>query len=173
MKKMQPKKGFTLIETVVYIGLFGIMCTGIFVSMYPLFMSAERLSSNILIESETAFILAKIEYALSNGITSPSGIISSPDSGSSGSILTITNGSQLYEFKVDTSGTFCAAPVACTILTLAVGSNDPLPLHSQRVHIENFVVTHTAPSATALRSLAISFTSNGVAVGPIRYYIHF
>ena len=173
MKKLQLEKGFTLIETIIYIGLFGIMCTGIFVSMYPLFTSAQRLTSNILIDSETAFILAKIEYALYNGITSPSATISSPSLGSSGSMLTITNGTQLYQFKADASGTFCTAPIACKMLTLALGSNNSFPLNSQRVHIENFVVTHNAPSATALRSLDISFTTNGVAVGPIRYYIHF
>ena len=103
MKKLQLEKGFTLIETIIYIGLFGIMCTGIFVSMYPLFTSAQRLTSNILIDSETAFILAKIEYALYNGITSPSATISSPSLGSSGSMLTITNGTQLYQFKADAS----------------------------------------------------------------------
>jgi len=167
------KKGFTLIETIIYIGLFGIMCTGIFASMYPLFTSAQRLTTNILIDSETTFILSKIEYALSNGITSPTGTITSPSAGTTGSTLTITNISQLYKFKVDTLGTFCTVPVSCKVLTLALGSNGAIPLNSQRVNIENFSVTHNAPSVNALRSLDISFTANGVAVGPIRYYLRF
>jgi len=166
--------GFTLLETVIYIGLFSLMFTGIFVSIYPLFSSADRLTKNIAVEGESAFILAKINYALSSTITSSSGTITTPSAGNTANELVIKYGGvEKYHFALDTSNTYCTSPLVCTMLTVSKNGGTALPLNAQRVKIENFSVTHVAPANGEPRYLDVKFTAGGVPVGPIRYYVHF
>jgi type II secretory pathway pseudopilin PulG len=167
-------RGFTLLETIIYIGLFGIIFSGIFVSIYPLFTGAERLTRNIVIEGETAFILAKLHHALSDSITSPDGVVTTPAEGASADELVIEyGGNERYAFALDDSNAFCSAPLICKMLTLSIDGNAELPLNAQRVQIKNFSVAHTAPTGGAPRYLDVSFTANGVDVGPVRYYLRF
>ena len=51
--------GFTLLETIIYIGLFGLIFSGILTSIYPILTGADRLTEDILINSEKEFIFAK------------------------------------------------------------------------------------------------------------------
>ncbi len=165
-------RGFTLLETIIYIGLFGIMMSGIFVSIYPLLTGAERLTRGIVTEGEAAFILAKIEHALSDTITSTDGIISTPTEGTHADELRITyDGTDQYRFQIDTSNTFCSPPRVCSMLTLSQDGGDPLPLNAERVSIENFSVTHTIEGS--LRYVDVTFTANGEVIGPVRYYLRF
>jgi type II secretory pathway pseudopilin PulG len=167
-------RGFTLMETIVYIGLFGIMFTGIFVSTYPLFTSAERLTQNIAIEGESAFILSKIRYVLSHAVTSSAVTVTSPSPNTSADTLVIEDaGGELFHFALDTSLAFCTPLYTCTMLTLSEDEGDALPLNAQRVRIENFTVYHGAPSGGAPRYLDVSFEANDVLIGPVRYYLHF
>lgn len=175
MRAFPNHRGFTLVETVLYIGLFGILFSGIFISIYPLFTNAERLTRASTIESESAFILAKIRYILSNTITSSEGIVVTPNSGNTAHELLITNVSENKKFHVseDVSGTFCTPPLACTMLILGENNADSLPLNAQRMRIKNFTVTHQVPHDGISRYLDISFEIEGVVIGPIRYYLHF
>ncbi|OHA27354.1 MAG: hypothetical protein A3C06_04185 [Candidatus Taylorbacteria bacterium RIFCSPHIGHO2_02_FULL_46_13] len=60
------QKGFTLIETLIYIALFGIILTGVITSAYPLITGAEKLSQRVTEEGEAAFVFHKIGWALSS-----------------------------------------------------------------------------------------------------------
>lgn len=167
-------RGFTLIETIIYVALFGIMFTGIFVSVYPLFTNAERLSRNIATQSESVFILAKINYAIKDTLTSPKGEVMTPSEGSTAHTLTLAyDGVETYAFTLDTSNAFCSPPHVCSMLMMSRDVSAPLPLHAERVSIENFSVTHYAPTGDSLRMLEVSFTANGTPIGPVRYYLHF
>ncbi len=175
-QKMQTatNKGFTLIETIVYIGLFSLIFTGIFVSIYPIFTGAERLTRNIAGEGETVFVLAKIEYALGNVIVDDLGIITSPAEGTTANTLTLAyNGTERFSFAENNTNTFCTAPLLCHTLTESTDSGDDLPLNTQRVSIQNFSVNHVAPTSNSSRYIDVSFTVNDSPVGPIRYYVHF
>jgi type II secretory pathway pseudopilin PulG len=174
--------GFTLIETIIYIGLFSLIFSGIFVSIFPIFFGAERMSRNIAIAGESAFLLAKIEYTLSQTITSEAGGIISPVAGASaGTELVIgtdtdNNGTlddEKFRFVGDNSNAFCTAPLICKMLTLSENGATALPLNATRVHVENFSVTHVAPAGGEPRYLDISFTAGSEVIGPIRYYLHF
>jgi hypothetical protein len=167
--------GFTLIETILYIGLFTIIFFGICISIYPFFTNIEHLTRKSTIESETAFILAKIQYILSYTITSSDGIVVTPTEGNTAHELLITHvpENKLFYLGEDISGTFCTPPLACKMLVLGEQNINPLPLNTQRVHVENFTVTHHAPDAYTPRYLDISFEIEHVSVGPIRYYLHF
>ena len=163
--------GFTLIETIIYIGLFALIFSGIFVSIYPIFTGAERLTKNVATEGETAFILSKIDNALSSIITDSNGTITTPG----GNQLVLSyNGTEKFRFAGSTSSTYCVTPLVCKLITIEKDhSGDAVPLNAQRVQFENLSVTQTAPTGGASRYIDISFTANGKAVGPIRYYLHF
>jgi hypothetical protein len=174
MKHVINTRGFTLIETIIYIGLFSLIFSGIFVSIYPLFTGAQRLTQNIAIESESAFILSKIDYALSNTIIDPNGIIVSPPEGETASELIIQYaGTQRFRFAGNETNEFCSPPLLCNTLTLAKEDGGALPLNAQRVSIDNFTVTHVAKSGSARRYIDVTFTANDEPIGPVRYYLNF
>ncbi len=177
MEKMPHNKtvyGFTLLETIIYVGLFSLIFTGILVSVFPLMTGAERLSRNVATESEAAFILAKIDHALSDSINSVNGQVTSPAAGTTGSTLTLTNaGIEVYRFETTTTSSYCSVPLICRVLTLSKASGDAIPLNAQRVQVKDFSVTHVGPTGGKPRYLDISFTVNGTPVGPVRYYLHF
>src|SRR3990167_6326959 len=77
-------KGFTLLETLIYIALLGMLLTGVLLTAYPLFTGAERITKNVTAEGEAAFILRKISWALSSAAS-----VSTPSAGSSGATLTV------------------------------------------------------------------------------------
>lgn len=177
-----PNAGFTLLETIIYIGLFSLIFSGIFVSIYPIFFGAERMTRNIAIEGESAFILAKIDYALSQTITSEAGGIISPAAGALASTELVighdtdSNGTfddERFRFVGDNSNAFCTAPLVCKMLTVSKNRAAALPLNATRVHVENFSVRHVASTGGEPRYLDVSFTAGGHLIGPVRYYLHF
>jgi type II secretory pathway pseudopilin PulG len=166
--------GFTLIETIIYIALFSIIFVGIFVSVFPIFTSAERLTKNIVTEGESAFVLSKINYALQNTIIDSTGVVTAPAAGTSGNTLVLSyNGSEKYRFVMDTSGTFCAAPLLCQMLTISEAGGAGAPLNASRVNITDFNISHVAPTGNTPRFLDVTFKANGVPIGPVRYYLNF
>lgn len=59
------RKGFTLIETVIYLALFGIIMGGVGVVAYAVIEGAGRGQSRIVMQEEAGFLLGKINWALS------------------------------------------------------------------------------------------------------------
>lgn len=57
-------KGFTLIEVVIYIGLFAIMIGGVLVSIFQIIQSSTKNDTNTLIKEEINFALKKINWFL-------------------------------------------------------------------------------------------------------------
>jgi type II secretory pathway pseudopilin PulG len=167
--------GFTLIETIIYIGLFGIVFSGIFVSMYPLFTGAARLTNNVAAEGEAAFITAKINYLLRAGVTNSHSRITTPAEGTTGNELIITqDGAEMFRLTETFSSEYCVAPLLCHVLTLEENeSGTALPLNTQRISVDHLKITHFAPSDGTPRHIDVSFTANGIPFGPIRYYLHF
>jgi prepilin-type N-terminal cleavage/methylation domain-containing protein len=58
------KRGFTLLETLIYIALFGVLMTGALVTVYELLQSFEYNRTDISIQEEGMFIQRKIHWAL-------------------------------------------------------------------------------------------------------------
>lgn len=174
MRANHKISGFTLIETILYIGLFSLIFTGLFISVYPIFTGAERMTRNIAGEGETAFVLSKIDYAMSAVITDADGVITSPAEGATSTELILTyNETERFRFAINEDNEFCTAPLLCHTLTQRENSGDALPLTTQRVSIENFSAHHVAPTASSSRHIDVMFTVNGDPVGPIRYYVQF
>ena len=79
------KKGFLLIEVLLYLALFGIIVGGSVSVFYSLLEGSEKVSGDGLISSEAEFILGKINWMLSGDIT-----IEEPSPGESGNKLEIS-----------------------------------------------------------------------------------
>lgn len=62
---MTTKRGFTLIEILIYLALFSMLMSGAVVSMYTLFESASRSNERARLEQEGNYLLGKIDWYLS------------------------------------------------------------------------------------------------------------
>ncbi len=56
--------GFTLIETIIYIGLYGLIIGGVVIAAYSVFESIARNQTKAMAEQEGTFIIGKIDWAL-------------------------------------------------------------------------------------------------------------
>src|SRR3989344_5005047 len=116
-------KGFTLIETLIYIALFGVILTGVITAAYPLITGADRLSQRVTAESEAAFVLHKIAWTLS----------SASDVSVVGDVLTVTR---------LPSGTVTFQQGITTLNSIEISDGGAfIPLTASRVKFSNFFVT--------------------------------
>lgn len=59
-------KGFTLIETLIYIGLLGLIMGASIVTVYELLSGGAKLEAKTVVHSEANFVLRKINWAFSS-----------------------------------------------------------------------------------------------------------
>jgi hypothetical protein len=60
----QSGAGFTLIETIIYLGLFGIVMSGLIVSAFYLLDSGQRTAGLIAVQEEGTFVNRKLSWAI-------------------------------------------------------------------------------------------------------------
>ena len=168
-------RGFTLLETIIYIGLFGLIFSGIFSSIYPILTGADRLTEYILINSEQEFMFAKITYLLGDSLTTNQTTITEPGPNATSSRLIIKDAG-LEKYHLETADMDCQIPMLCTEKQILVSKDQGVPqaLNNTRIIVSNLTV-HRPPLQTGdlPNYLDISFKINGVAVTPVRLYLHF
>jgi type II secretory pathway pseudopilin PulG len=144
---MRRALGFTLIETLVYLGLFTIIMGGGLVAAYQLMSAADSENQKAAVEQEGNFLLRKFDWALS-GLCQ----INIPATPGSAATLSIdkTNFGQNPLF-FDLSGD-------AVQLTRAGGSAVPLTSARVKVTSLNFDRLAVAGQPEAVR---VSFTMNG------------
>lgn len=64
-KNSKNNRGFTLIETIVYIALFGILLAGVFTAAFNIIESGGRNQNKLILKEDGDFILSKINWAIS------------------------------------------------------------------------------------------------------------
>lgn len=64
MKKFKKQNGFTLIETIIYIALFGFLIGSAFVTAYNIIEGSGKLNYKIINQEEANFVLRKLNWAL-------------------------------------------------------------------------------------------------------------
>ena len=57
-------KGFTLIETIIYLALFSVLMTGALVAAYNLMEGGKRMQTRAMLQEEGHFLLGKIEWSM-------------------------------------------------------------------------------------------------------------
>lgn len=67
-------KGFTLIETVIYIALFGFIMGSVLLSVYSMVQSGDQFSNRTNATNEGTFVMAKLDWTLRSlaSVTTPS-----------------------------------------------------------------------------------------------------
>jgi len=94
------QQGFTLIETLIYLGLFTIIMVGVVAVAYSTFEANGRLQTKTLIQEEGDFLLAKLNWALT-GATAAT-VVSLPSLPS----LTLTRANNPTQVVFDKNGNF-------------------------------------------------------------------
>ena len=154
-------RGFTLIETIIYVGLFGILFAGVIGSTYPLFKSAEQLTAKVIDDGEGIFAAQKISMLLASSTSA----ICAPSAGATGNTLTIAP----YGSTCAVGNTYTVTQNGGT-LSLQKSGGVITPLTTARVTIANFSVKHVTPTAGVPRYIEYSFTTDNATTGPIRKY---
>lgn len=139
--------GFTLIEMIVYIGLFSMIIGGAIVSAYNIFESTNRNQTKAMVAEEGIFLIGKINWALT-GATAVSIPSSNKLSVTKSGISPSDN-----PLVFDSSG---------GEMRLNRGANSPQVLNNTNITISNLVFTHTVSSGDgiAIESVSASFTIN-------------
>ena len=74
MKKNKHRKGFTIIEIIIYIALFSLLLGTAFVAVYELIEGSDKLSAKNTTLEEGSFVMRKLNWALTgaSGFTNTS-----------------------------------------------------------------------------------------------------
>jgi type II secretory pathway pseudopilin PulG len=86
-------RGFTLIETLLYIALFALVMGGFMVATYQVIASTTRTQEKVQVQEEGDFLLHKIDWALTGA-----SVIELPAVGATGDVLKVQNGGVTLEF---------------------------------------------------------------------------
>lgn len=146
------RRGFTLIETIIYLALFSILMAGILSSVYILFESSDRNQSKATLQEEKEYLLGKINWALNGAQT-----ISTPAANASGSFLSA--------IKYDTTAT--QVGISGTNMTF-----NGVTLNNSNVKVTNLTFIHTYAGGANPESLEAGFTlsigtPNGMTISQI------
>ncbi len=151
-------RGFTLIETLIYIGLFTILIGGVGVSVYSIIESSGRNSAKALIQTEGDFLVAKINWAISGAK-----IVNEPAVGVVSQTLSIT--------KWDTSIGNVVITSSGEDITISRGASPAIVLNNEDVNISDLSFVHEYSGGTSPESITASFklsarTANGQEIPP-------
>ncbi len=139
------KKGFTLIETLIYLALFSVIMAGILTSVYSVSQTSSRNQTKAMILEEGTFLSAKIDWVFSN----TSEVIWPVSASSSLSVITF-------------DGTEIIIDLNNNNLRIARGTTTPEILNNTNVWISNLSFVHSVESGVGINpeSLEASFTAN-------------
>lgn len=132
-------RGFTIIEALIYLGLFAIVMAGIISVAYAVFESSGRNQTKVMVQTEGNFILGKINWALTGG--TPATFVPSP---TSLNITRATNPTSIV-FDLDLTGN-----------NLQINGSI---LNNSNVTVSNLVFTKSG-GGTPVESITSSFTLN-------------
>lgn len=146
MKNILPTKGFTMLETVIYIALFSILMTGILVTAYELIEGGVQNREAVAIQEEGTFINRKISWALS-GATS----------------VSVPNSKTLTIVRPDLGG---QSPLQITEnagqMLISRGSAASVALTTSEFTVADTVIALVPPSAGVPAGVNVHYTIEGV-----------
>ena len=156
MNKTHFKKGFTLIETIIYITITGFMISFLVSAAYQLIGSSENISLGVIRNEEANFIIRKIGWAMAGASA-----INQPAAGEVGTTLSLT--------KLNFSDNPIVFEVDSDNLTIKKCSQDEVVLNSSKVNLESFQFRHIAPVGNSPGGIETTFTIDGTPYETIFY----
>lgn len=139
-------RGFTLLETLIYIALFGLLMSGAIVGVYNLLEGGARTTDAAAIQEEGTFLSRKISWALSGA--------SAVAIGGGGSTLSITRPDLGVQSPLLIAG-------ASNAVTISRGGSVAVQLTNDRFAVTALTFVHTAASGGRPASVATSFVVQG------------
>ncbi len=88
---MNTQRGFTLIEILIYLGLFALIMVGILASAFSIFQGSGRTQTKVMVQEEGDFLLGKIGWVMTGGSN-----ITQPTFGNSDNTLSLTKAGTVY-----------------------------------------------------------------------------
>jgi hypothetical protein len=139
----QAHAGFTLIETLIYLGLYTILIGGMLAAVYSMIESDAHNETVAMLEEEGDYLIGKIDWVLSDTAT-----VQAPFS--SGGTLTVT--------RFD--GSSASISVLGASLRVRDGGASPQTLNNSDVSLAGVVFVHTQAQNDGIdpESVAASFT---------------
>ena len=153
---IKSDKGFTLMETLVYLALFSLLFGGAIVSAYNMFEGFSRGQTHIMMQEEGNFLIGKINWAISGAKS-----IEIPATGSNGDTLSVTKWtSSLNPVIIKLNG---------NDLTISLSGNPEEILNNTNVSISNLNFRQVYEGGTNPRSVSFEFmltsrTPNGMLI---------
>jgi prepilin-type N-terminal cleavage/methylation domain-containing protein len=141
MKNHSTQKGFTLIEVVVYLGLFSVLMSGVIVSAYNIIESEKRNETKGLLNNEAEYIVGKINWALTGAQ-----VVNIPTPGTSGSLLSLNR-------VISTANgvptiTSVSIGLSVTDITITIGSNPSEKLNNNDTEITNLTFSRNSGTSS-------------------------
>ncbi len=143
--KRKNNAGFTLMETMIYIALFGILMSGAVVGVYNLVLSNDRNILESRIQEEGVFINRKINWALT-GATS----------------VSVNGGGDTLTINRPSLGVQSPLKITTTsgLVYISRGAGVSVPISSERFKIHDMNFVYTASVNGRPSSIYISFFIN-------------
>jgi hypothetical protein len=145
-------KGFTLIETIIYIALFALLMSGLMQTSYVLYANLNRHTDEIRTLEEGKYILEKIDSVLLGAE-----IVYEPVLGSESGILRLKNSESLYRFELQGGS-----------LMFKKDYGEFVSLNSKYVEITYFSVTHGKNTGEPAW-VRVSLILGGIPFNLVRY----
>ena len=155
----EASRGFTLIETLVYLGLLSFLIIGILASSYYIIQGSNKVREKIMVETEADFLLKKISWAISGLPT-----ITAPSIGTTGLSLTAINSHispNPFTFDLDS---------ATGQLRMTHGSGPAKPLNSVNVAVSNLSFQYVPAAGTRPPAILTSFRVNNQQYSQWKYF---
>src|SRR3989344_4301766 len=142
MKFYRNTLGFTLIETIMYIGLLAVLMTGAVAASYEIIQSSSLTSSRNQVQEESGFVLRKISWALI-GMQS----------------YTLPSTSELVLTKYD--GTTVGIKRSGSAIVIQENGGTFLPLTTDHVDITSLVFTNIPGVGSGPAGMTATIVMNG------------
>lgn len=152
-------RGFTLIETVIYIALLGFLMTGALTASADLIESAGRSNGHATVEDEGSFVSRKLEWALTGMTAAPTLDTTTYCQNK----LTLTKtGNQLNPvvFQYNSGN---------KSIEMKEGATGPNALTTSNVSVSCLSFTSIAAQGSGPAGVSASFTINGVSFSVTKY----
>lgn len=155
--------GFTIIETLIYIGLFAIIISGAIVSIYGIIEANARNQTKAMVQEEGSFLLGKIDWALT-GVKINSNTIADidlPALNSSNDTLTLSKyeAGVLVDVTIKISGGEMTIDRGGTLSTL---NNDNVSIECPALPENCFIRSSGSPESVKAKFLINTNTSQGL-----------
>ena len=145
--------GFTLIETIIYIGLFAVIMSSGLLVVHELLEGAAQTNARATVQDEENFVLRKIDWAL-GGVSS-----SMPAFGGTPSSITIVRyDGNTVQFRLNG-----------TRVEMSENGGAYTPITTDNVRVTALSFSYIAPSGLGPAGISASITVSGMSASTTRY----